>query len=98
MSTKPAGFAVIATARFERDYRSLLKRHRELPEHYAAVLAALSHDPYNHTRRYQIKKLEGVAPDDGQYRIRDGRFRFRFDIEGIRVFLKYCSLRREDTY
>ena len=94
----PAGFSVIATRRFERDYRSLLKHHAELPEHYAAVLAALQHDPYNRTRRYQIKKLEGIAPGDGQHRIRDGRFRFRYDIEGTSVFLKYCSLRREDTY
>lgn len=93
----PAGFAVFATARFERDYRRLVKRHPELPGHYAAVLAALKHDPYNRARRYQIKKLEDVT-GDGQFRIREGRFRFRFDIEGINVFLKYCSLRREDTY
>jgi hypothetical protein len=51
----PAGFAVFVTARSERDYRRLLKRHPELPGHYAAVLAALKHDPYNRTRRYQIK-------------------------------------------
>jgi hypothetical protein len=88
---KPAGFAAVATARFERDYHSLLKGHPELPGHFAAVLAALKHGPYNRTRRHQIKKLEGVAPGDGQYRIRDGRFRFRFDIEGINVFLQLAT-------
>ena len=51
----PAGFAVIATRRFERDYRSLLRHHAELPERYAVVLGVLLHDPYNRTRRYQIR-------------------------------------------
>jgi hypothetical protein len=31
--------------RIERNYRSLLKRHRELPQHYASVFAALKDDP-----------------------------------------------------
>jgi hypothetical protein len=58
----------------------------------------LKRDPHNRARRCQIKKLEDVASGDGQFRIRHGRFRFRFDIAGVNVFLKYCSLRREDTY
>ena len=35
---------------------------------------------------------------DGQYRLRLGRWRFRYDITGQEVVLHYCSLRREDTY
>ena len=35
---------------------------------------------------------------DGQYRIRLGRFRFRYDLEGQVVYLKACSLRSEETY
>jgi mRNA-degrading endonuclease YafQ of YafQ-DinJ toxin-antitoxin module len=68
----PAGFTVFATARFERDYRSLLKRHPKLPGDYAAVLAALKHNPHNRARRYRIKKLEDVAPGDRQFRICHG--------------------------
>jgi len=68
----PAGFTVFATARFERDYRSLLKRHPKLPGDYAAVLAALMHNPHNRARRYRIKKLEDVAPGDRQFRICHG--------------------------
>jgi mRNA-degrading endonuclease RelE of RelBE toxin-antitoxin system len=94
----PAEFSVIATARFERDYRSLSKRHPDVAEHYAEALRVLQEDPYNRTRRYPIKKLEGVASGDGQYRFRSRRFRFRYDIVGKTVFLKYCGLRREDTY
>ena len=91
-------FAVFVTARFERDYRALLKRHRALATDYATVVGVLGTDPYNRTRQHPIKKLEQVVPGDGQYRIRSGRFRFRYDIVGPSVYLKACSLRREDTY
>ena len=91
-------FAVFVTARFERDYRALLKGHPALAIDYTAVVGVLSADPYNRTRQHAIKKLEQVAAGDGQYRIRSGRFRFRYDIEDASVYLKACRLRREDTY
>jgi mRNA-degrading endonuclease RelE of RelBE toxin-antitoxin system len=77
-----AAFTVFVTARFERDCRALLKRHPEVAADYANVLAILSVDPYNRTRKHPIKKLEQVAAGEGQYRIRSGRFRFRYDIKG----------------
>jgi mRNA-degrading endonuclease RelE of RelBE toxin-antitoxin system len=93
-----AEFLVLTTSRFDRELKKLAARHQELPEHYRDVVAALKQDPYNRSRRYLIKKLQGLQADDGQYRIRSGRFRFRYDIEGESVYLKACSLRREDTY
>ena len=93
-----APFAVFVTARFERDYRALLKSHRALATEYVAVIDVLQADPYNRTRAHAIRKLEQVEAGDGQYRIRSGRFRFRYDIVGPSVYLKACSLRREDTY
>jgi len=42
--------------------------------------------------------LEGVPLGEGQYRLRLGRWRFRYDIEGRQVWLRYCGLRREETY
>jgi hypothetical protein len=57
----PVEFSVTATSRFERDYRSLLKRHSDLVEHYATAVAILQQDPYNRSRVHPIKKLEGVA-------------------------------------
>jgi mRNA-degrading endonuclease RelE of RelBE toxin-antitoxin system len=93
-----AEFLVFTTSRFERELKKLVARHPELPEHYRSILVALKQDPYNSTRRYLIKKLQGVQADDGQYRIRAGRFRFRYDILGKSVYLKACSLRREDSY
>jgi mRNA-degrading endonuclease RelE of RelBE toxin-antitoxin system len=91
-------FDVQTTARFDRELKKLARAHRNLLEAYEAILPALRADPYNRTRQFPIKKLEGVRAGDGQYRIRIHRFRFRYDIEGRAVFLKACSLRREDTY
>jgi mRNA-degrading endonuclease RelE of RelBE toxin-antitoxin system len=93
-----AEFIVFTTSRFDRELKKLIAQHPELPEHYRAIVDALKQDPYNRSRRYLVKKLQGVQSDDGQYRIRSGRFRFRYDIEGQSVHLKACSLRREDTY
>ena len=91
-------FSVLVTARFERDYRRLLKSHPRLASDFASAIIVLQQDPYNRSRHYPIKKLENVPSGDGQYRLRSGRFRFRYDIDGRSVHLKYCGLRREDTY
>jgi hypothetical protein len=91
-------FVIRTTPRFERLARTLLKRHpefRPLLNHAREILGA---DPYNRARVYHIKKLEGVQPGDGQYRLRLSRFRFRYDIAGAGVELVSCGLRREDTY
>ena len=93
-----APFNVVTTAHFDRLFRKLARAHRELPEHLVVVCGVLQTDPYNRSRRSPIKKLTNVGPGEGQYRIRLGRFRFRYDIEGEIVYLKRCSLRREDTY
>lgn len=44
------------------------------------------------------KNLVEVAAGDDQWRLRLRRFRFRYDAEGRTVTLRYCGLRREDTY
>ncbi|MGD0498077.1 MAG: hypothetical protein ABSC23_06545 [Bryobacteraceae bacterium] len=93
-----AEFLVLTTSRFDRELKSLAARHAELSERYRAVVAILRTDPFNRNRRYPIKKLHGVTNTGGQYRVRSGRFRFRYDVEGQIVYLKACSLRREDTY
>jgi mRNA-degrading endonuclease RelE of RelBE toxin-antitoxin system len=85
--------------RFGRLARRLTDQHpQEFPARYAEAIEILTADPTNRTGRYRIKKLEGVAPGDGQWRLRLGRFRFLYDIVGSVVELAYCGLRREDTY
>ena len=91
-------FAVRTSPRFDRLLRSLCRRHAELVDRYAEALEILSADPYNRSRRYNLKKLESIRPGDGQYRLALGRWRFRYDIVGREVVLHYCGLRREETY
>lgn len=94
-------FEVRTTPRFERLFKKLAAGHRhEAFEIFDQALAMLKADPYNRNRRYPIKKLEGVAQGEGQYRLRIRRWRFRYDIWADRqqVELNFCGLRREDTY
>jgi hypothetical protein len=94
----PSGFSVWTTASFDRSARKLAREHPDFTKRLETVVAVLSSDPYNRTCEHPIKKLADVKAGDGQYRMRVGRFRFRYDISGKRVDLKACGLRREDTY
>ncbi len=91
-------YSVITTAHFDRLLKKLAPRHPGLADRYEEALTILSSDPQNKSRRHPIKKLQGVSAGDGQYRLRSGRFRFRYDVEDHEVVLLYCGLRREDTY
>jgi mRNA-degrading endonuclease RelE of RelBE toxin-antitoxin system len=93
-----AGFLVVTTSRFDRELKKLAAKHLDIAVTFRKAIEILKADPYNRSRQHHIKKLEGVSSGDGQYRIRSGRFRFRYDVDGTTVFLKACSLRREDSY
>jgi mRNA-degrading endonuclease RelE of RelBE toxin-antitoxin system len=90
--------SVRTTSAFDRDFRKLAKQHRDLIEHFERAITILEKDPYNRSRIHNIKKLHGVPAGEGQFRLRLGRFRFRYDIAGRVVTLVACNLRREDTY
>ena len=96
MSTPP--FTVRTSQGFDRLLRRLDKRHQDLFDTYEQAITILSTDPYNRNRTHHIKKLEAQKSGTGQYRLRLGRWRFRYDIVGIDVVLEYVGLRREDTY
>jgi hypothetical protein len=92
-------FAVLTTRHFDRLAHALRKQHPSVfGAQFAATLAILRKDPHNRTRQHAIKKLQSVAQGEGQYRIRLGRWRFRYDISGTEVMLRWCGLSREDTY
>lgn len=95
---KEPAYRVVTTSHFDRLMKKLAPKHTELVERFEEALAILSADPYNKSRTHPIKKLEGGAAGEGQYRLRSGRFRFRYDLEGQEVVLLYCGLGREDTY
>jgi hypothetical protein len=48
-------------------------------------MGILEADPHNVGRQHNILKLKGVRQGDGAYRLRLGRFRFRYDIAGRAV-------------
>ena len=83
---------------FDRLFRSLVKHHPELTKHFGEVLRLLRTDPCNSGRTHPIRKLESVKAGEGQFRLRLGSWRFRYDTFGHDVVLHYCRLRREDTY
>lgn len=91
-------FCVHTDRHFERLANSLRKRHRDFDDDFLRAVEILEVDPFNVTRSHPIKKLTDVPPGAGQYRLRLGRWRFRYDIYGEDVVLTYCGLRREGTY
>ena len=91
-------FTVRTTPRFERSAKALRKQHPDFTAHYRDCIAILKHDPYNTTGTHAIKKLTGVPRGEGQYRLRQRRWRFRYDIYDDTVLLTYCGLRDESTY
>ncbi len=92
-------FSVEPTQRFQRQARALTKQHpSEFPKLYDLCFEILRTDPLNMKRKYRVLKLKHITPGKGQYRLRLRRFRFRYDVEGSRVVLYFCGLRREDTY
>ena len=93
-----SSYHVQTTSHFDRLVRKLAPRHADLVVRLEEAVEILSIDPFNKSHSYPIKKLQGVPAGDGQYRLRSGRFRFRYDISGKEVVLLYCGLRREDTY
>lgn len=57
----------------------------------------LKKDPYNNTRIHNIKKLTDVAQGEGQYRIRQGDCRIRYDVVKKDVVLTAFK-HRKDIY
>jgi len=90
-------FTVRTSPHFERLATAQLKKHSEFAALLRRAIEILQIDPYNQGRIHAIRKLAGPQTD-GQWRLRLGRWRFRYDIAGQTVELKYCGLRREDTY
>jgi mRNA-degrading endonuclease RelE of RelBE toxin-antitoxin system len=91
-------FSVLTTAHFDRLLKKLAPKQPDLAARFEDAIAILSRDPHNKSGKYAIKKLVGVSAGGGQYRLRSGRFRFRYDVAEREVTLLYCGLRREDTY
>ena len=82
-----ARFTVVITSAFKRDIKRLEKFQQEIASLYEEVISVLENDPYNIARKNDIKKLGGVKHGDGQFRVRIGKWRVRYDIEKNFVIL-----------
>lgn len=90
-------FRVLPSTRFERDFEEIYKRNRDIIRKIEPLRIISLHDPYNRSRRYGIKKLRDVPIGEGQYRIRSGKYRLRYDIIGNDVIL-YSFKHRKEAY
>ena len=61
------------------------------------LISVLRVDPHNVTGKHKFKKLSGVAPGEGQWRIRFGDYRVRYDIADHEVVL-HSFRDRKDAY
>jgi len=89
------GFLVVTTKTFDRSLKRLAKQNSEIVDMFESLLRLLEHDPHNISRRLDIKKLTAVESGDGQWRIRSGVYRLRYDIDGNRVILHSINHRRQ---
>ena len=88
-------FRVVTTPAFEREFRKASKGNAALLNAVGELLAILREDPHNRTGQHKIKKLAGLKPGDGRWRIRWGEYRLRYDIFGEEVVLHSFRHRRE---
>lgn len=80
-------FRVLTTPAFEREVRKLTSRKTELASTLEKLITILEADPHNRSGRFRIRKLAGIKPGQGQWRIRTGNYRLRYDIFGKDVIL-----------
>jgi len=93
----PEVFRLLPSTRFKRDFEEIYERNRAIARQIETVKIILLHDPYNRSHRYDIKKLKDVLQGEGQYRIRSGKYRLRYDIIGDDVVL-YSFKHRKEAY
>jgi mRNA-degrading endonuclease RelE of RelBE toxin-antitoxin system len=91
----PSSFRLVSTSAFERDVRRRIRQSPDLMEALEAVRVILQRDPHNRTREHNIRKLTDVKRGEGQWRIRVGVYRLRYDIIGREVILYSFRHRRE---
>lgn len=97
MSQQQPPYRVLGSPHFERDVRKSAKHNKQLISAIKDARSVLAQDPYNTSKTHNISKLTDVRQGEGQYRIRLGDYRIRYDIEGNDVIL-HSFTHRKDTY
>lgn len=90
-------FRVLSTPAFDREFRAIAKRDKWVADSLEELLQVLGEDPHNRTSRHKIKKLAGLKPGEGVWRLRWHDYRLRYDIFGSEVVL-HSFRHRKDAY
>jgi len=90
-------FRVFTTPAFEREFRAISRKDSILVRGLEELIEMLSNDPHNRSGRHQIKKLAGLKPGEGQWRVRWRDYRLRYDIHESEVVL-HSFRHRKDAY
>lgn len=89
----PAPYTILVSPRCKRE----ILEHPELLEVIERLKIILTEDPYNLGRQHDTKKLKMIVRGEGQWRIRAGKYRLRYDIIGQEVIL-YSFRHRKEAY
>ncbi|MBI2484103.1 type II toxin-antitoxin system RelE/ParE family toxin [Candidatus Uhrbacteria bacterium] len=90
-------YRILTTSLYARDIKQCLKNDPQLINIINNAQEILAQDPYNTTRRYNIKKLGGLRQGEGVFRLRIRDYRMRYDINKSDVILYTCR-NRKDAY
>ena len=90
-----ATFRLVATPPFERSLKRLARKNLQITSMVEQMLVVLQEDPLNLSRKHNIKKLTNVDEGSGQWRIRSGVYRLRYDVIGHAVALYSINHRKE---
>ena len=93
----PSSYRILVTSFFEKDLRRQSKKDHKILTEIENLMKILETDPYNLSRRFDIRKLKGIKPGEGQFRIRIKQYRLCYDIFGLDVVL-YSFHHRKDIY
>jgi mRNA-degrading endonuclease RelE of RelBE toxin-antitoxin system len=93
----PGAYRVLTTPSFEREFKKLIKKNPEIGKYLEQTVEILESDPQNVTRSHDIKQLKDIKPGEGQFRIRKGEWRLRYDVSGRDVVL-HSFRRRMEAY
>ena len=88
-------YRIVTPRQFEREVRRLRKRFPRVHAVYERALDLLEIDPFNLENRADISKLVDVRAGEGQFRLRLGDWRLRYDVAGETVVLHSMRHRRE---
>lgn len=91
----PKTFQIVTTPAFERDVRRCLRGAPNVIIALEEAQTVLRTDPNNRNQQHNIRKLTNVKKGEGQWRIRVGDYRLRYDIVGPEVVLYSFRHRRE---